>query len=164
VQTYTIHEPPNAPSDRLDRAEELVFVKDGFSWLTAIFPPLGFAQARMWLEVAGYLAGISALSWLLNAAGTPPMWISLIISGLNVYLAFEISSLQRWALDRKGWTAVGTVTGKTLDECERRFFDTWLPGQPVLQTERQAAAASVPAAMTAAASPARSLWPFPRKA
>ena len=28
---FTVHEPPNAPADRLERAEQLVFVKDGFS-------------------------------------------------------------------------------------------------------------------------------------
>ena len=38
--TFTVHEPPNPPADRIDRAESLVFIKDGFSWIAALFAPL----------------------------------------------------------------------------------------------------------------------------
>jgi hypothetical protein len=24
------------------------------------------------------------------------------------------------------------VTGKSIEDCERRFFETWLPGQPII--------------------------------
>lgn len=41
--TYTVHEPPHPSADRVDRADELRFIKDGFSWLTALVPPLGLA-------------------------------------------------------------------------------------------------------------------------
>ena len=34
--TFTVHEPPNPPADRVDRAESLVFIKDGFSWAAAL--------------------------------------------------------------------------------------------------------------------------------
>jgi hypothetical protein len=27
---------------------------------------------------------------------------------------------------------LGAVTGRTLAECERRFFEAWLPAQPIL--------------------------------
>ena len=30
MRTYTVHEQPNPPADRIDRAEKLVFIKDGF--------------------------------------------------------------------------------------------------------------------------------------
>ena len=38
--TFTVHEPPSPPPDRLERAESLVFVKDGFSWTAALFGPV----------------------------------------------------------------------------------------------------------------------------
>ena len=37
--TFTVHEPPNPPADRIERADKLVFVKDGFSWMAALFAP-----------------------------------------------------------------------------------------------------------------------------
>ena len=38
----------------------------------------------------------------------------------------------RWALERRGWRTLGSVSGKTAAECERRFFEAWLPGQPII--------------------------------
>jgi len=36
VVAYTVHEPPNPPADRLDRAERLVFIKDGQEFLPGV--------------------------------------------------------------------------------------------------------------------------------
>jgi hypothetical protein len=130
LATYTVHEPPSPAADRIDRADELTFVRDGFSWPTALFPPLGFASVGLWPWVIGYFLVVGALAGMLAALGMGPMWISLLATALNIYLAFEVSTIQRWTLDRRGWKTVGTVNGKTLDECERRFMESWLPEQP----------------------------------
>src|SRR6185312_2452593 len=127
VVTYTVHEPPNPGSDRVDRGVDLEFVKDGFSWLTAICPPLGFLANGLWLFALAYLVGASLLGWALAAwkLGPQPIgWIFLII---NIYLGFEISTLKRWMLGQSGWQALGVVTGKSIADCERRFFESWLP-------------------------------------
>ena len=34
---------------------------------------------------------------------------------------------------------LGSVSGRTVDECERRFFDGWLPSQPILSARRATA-------------------------
>ena len=47
--------------------------------------------------------------------------------GLNLLIGFEADTLRRWALDRSGWRMLGSVSGRTVAECERRFFDGWLP-------------------------------------
>ena len=36
---------------------------------------------------------------------------------------------------------LGAVSGRNLDECERRFFDGWLPSQPVIAPSSAADAA-----------------------
>ena len=135
MATYTVHEPPVSDSDRVDRAVELAFVKDGFSWLTAIFPPLGFIANGLWLMAVAYLAGVGLLGYVLTVLKVDPNWISLIIFMINLYLAFEISTLRRWMLDQKGWQMLGVVNGRSIAECERRFFESWLPGQPVIQSD-----------------------------
>jgi hypothetical protein len=48
-------------------------------------------------------------------------------------LAFEGDSLRRWALARRGWRMLGASNGRNRAECERRFFEAWLPTQPVIQ-------------------------------
>lgn len=135
MATYTVHEPPVSDSDRVDRAVELAFVKDGFSWLTAIFPPLGFLANGLWLMAIAYLAGTGLLGYVLAQLKVGPDWIGLIIFLLNIYLGFEISTLRRWMLDQKGWRILGVVNGRSIVECERRFFESWLPDQPVIQSD-----------------------------
>lgn len=138
--TYTVHEPPHPSADRVDRADELRFIKDGFSWLTAVLPPLGLALKGLWLPLAAFLAGIAVLGSLLSAAGMPPAWIGLVVTAIAIYLGFEISTIERAMLDRAGWRMLGTVTGRNIAECERRFFESWLPDQPVITVARSGSA------------------------
>ena len=143
MQTYTVHEPPNAGADRIDRAAELRFVKDGFSWVTAAFPPLGFAMSQLWIPLVAYLVLVGGAASALKALGVGEGAISLFILALQIFLGFEHSTLQRWMLERGGWTMLGTVSGKSLAESERRFFEQWLPSQPMIATGNTAPANSV---------------------
>lgn len=139
MATYTVHEPPHPSADRVDRADELRFIKDGFSWLCALAPPLGLAAKGLWIALAAFIAVVCAASALLSAIGLDPSWIALLVSGLGIYLGFETSTLERAMLDRAGWRMVGTVSGRNIDECERRFFESWLPDQPMITVSRSAA-------------------------
>lgn len=144
--TYTVHEPPAPEPDRIDRGSELEFVKDGFSWLTAICPPLGFLANGLWLLAIAYLVGASLLAYVLASLKVDPNWIGLLFLTINIYLGFEIATLKRWMLDQLGWQTLGVVTGKTMAECERRFFESWLPTQPIIAqpTAHGSAASSMP--------------------
>jgi hypothetical protein len=129
--TFTVHEPPSPPADRIDRAESLVFIKDGFSWAAALFAPLWMIAHRLWWPLLGYAALTAAIEVVRAAAGLH-QWLALAALGLNLIVGFEADTLRRWALERRGWRMLGAVTGRTVLDCERRFFDTWLPAQPVL--------------------------------
>lgn len=133
--TYTVHEPPHAGSDRVDRGVDLEFVKDGFSWLTAICPPLGLLANGLWLFTIAYLVGAVLLAWALAALKLGPQMTGFVFLLINIYLGFEVSTLKRWMLERTGWQALGVVTGKSIAECERRFFESWLPEQPIIAAE-----------------------------
>ncbi len=130
--TYTIYEPPNPPADRIDRAERLVFIKDGFSWAAAIFGPFWMLVHRLWWALLGYVV----LSGLLELAGRVTAldrrWLGLAGFAVNLLIGLEADTLRRWALERRGWRMLGAVTGRGLPDCERRFFDAWLPSQPIL--------------------------------
>jgi len=130
--TYTVHEPPNPPADRIDRAERLVFVKDGFSWRAALFAPLWLLAHRLWWPLLGYVALSALFELVRQSAMLDPGWTTLAAAALHLLIGLEGDTLRRWTLDRRGWAALGSVTGKTVDECERRFFDAWLPTQPVI--------------------------------
>jgi hypothetical protein len=156
VVTYTVHEPPVPEADRVDRGAELEFVKDGFSWLTAICPPLGLLANGLWLFAIAYLVLATAVAWALTALKVDPNWIGVLFLMANIFLGFELSSLQRWMLDQMGWTTLGVVTGSSIAECERRFFESWLPGQPIIATS------GAGDGLGSAAAPRRGsrFWPF----
>jgi Protein of unknown function (DUF2628) len=133
--TFTVHEPPDAPGDRLDRAESLVFVKDGFSWFAAAFGPFWMAANRLWLVLIGYLVLTGALQGLFWSLGWDQRPLSIVMAGLGLLVGLEADTLRRWTLQRHGWQMIGSVNGRNSEDCERRFFDNWLPTQPYVQAK-----------------------------
>lgn len=132
VDVYTVHESPAPPADRIDRAEKLVFVKDGFTWSAALFAPLRFLGSGEWAALGAYLGAVTLISGLLSVLGASSQWILLVIVALHVFIGFEASTLKRTLLTWQGWEEVGSVTGRNQSECERRFFESWLPAQPTV--------------------------------
>lgn len=159
--TYTVHEPPDPGSDRVDRGVELEFVKDGFSWLTAICPPIGFLANGLWLFALAYLVGAAALGWALSALKLGPQMTGFVFVLINIYLGLEISTLKRWMLEQTGWQALGVVTGSSIAECERRFFESWLPEQPIIAGE--AGQAGIPIPPSGAVRRGSRFWPFGKR-
>ncbi len=135
MRVYTVHESKDPPSDRLDRAESLRFVRDGFSWGAAIFAPLWLLLRGFWLALLIYVVIVAALGFGANALGISEQIQSLIMLALHILVGFEADTIERWTLQRRGWEMIGTVSGRDVVECERRFFDSWLPDQPLLRPE-----------------------------
>jgi hypothetical protein len=129
MAAFTVHEPPNPTIDRVDRADEIVFVRDGFSWALALIAPLWLVLRGEWLLLAIYLVLAIALTGLLSLLGAPQHWVSLAGFAFGFLFAFEASELRRWLLDLRGWREIAAVSGRNLDEAERRFFDAWLAGE-----------------------------------
>ena len=129
VISVTVHEPPDPPSDRMDRAERLEFVRDGFTYSAAAFAPI-------W-----YLAVLAGLMGLLAALDAAPEMFLLVSSALHLVIGLEAGSIQRWTLSLNGYTMIGAVTGRTQLECERRFIEDWLPNQAVISVSAAGATA-----------------------
>jgi hypothetical protein len=130
--TFTVHEPATPAPDRMDRAESLVFVKEGFTWSAAIFTPVWMIVHRLWWPLVAYILAMGTIEGIRLLDVAPPAWPSLLSLALHILIGFEADTLRRWSLDRRGWTMLGSVSGKNAAECERRFFNQWLPDQPVI--------------------------------
>jgi hypothetical protein len=129
---YTVHEPPAPATDRVERGIELEFVREGFSWFAFLLPPVWLAMHRLWIALGGYVAVAMVVSLILWGIGARPEVDALIALALNLLVGFEAANLKRWTLAQRGWALLGSVAGRSQDECERRFFDAWLPGVPVM--------------------------------
>ena len=135
MRVYTVHEPADPPADRIDRAEALRFVREGFSWAAALFAPLWMIVRGLWLALIVYLVGVVALGLLAVAVGMSDEIRTVVFLALHVLIGFEADQIERWSLARKGWQMIGSVTGQNAVDCERRFMNEWLPGQPMLRPE-----------------------------
>jgi hypothetical protein len=123
---FNVHEPPNVSANRLESAEQLVFVKDGYTLLAALVPPLWLLWKRMWLEFAVYAGATGLLVWLLTSAGATNVSNALLLI-IQIVFGFEAGALYSASLERRGWRYVGTVSGRNAEDAERRFLEAWLP-------------------------------------
>jgi hypothetical protein len=135
LRVYTVHEPADPPADRVDRAEALRFVREGFSWAAALFAPLWMIVRGLWLALVIYVIGVVALSALASATGLSDEIRAVIFLALHVLIGFEADQIERWTLARNGWQMIGSITGENAVDCERRFLDAWLPREPMLRPE-----------------------------
>ncbi len=133
--TYSVHEPSPPSADLVERADRLTFVKEGFAWLAfpwlgALTPVLWLLFHRMWLVLLGFAGLLVVL-----IAGVRVLDLGDLVAGglsfaLSLVLALEANELRRWTLRRRGYAELGTVTGKSRDECEFRFLEAWVEDMP----------------------------------
>ena len=127
MQTYTVHEPRVGPEDIEERAGKLIFVKEGFSAWALLAPAVWLLVNRVWRGLLAYVVLTASLIAGLTAIGAGEqaiMWGGLV---LNLIFAFEARDMYRRSLERRGYALTGVVSGRNLDECERRFLEEWLP-------------------------------------
>ncbi|MGH1352730.1 MAG: DUF2628 domain-containing protein [Methyloligellaceae bacterium] len=127
MKYYTVHQPPVPQQDRLDQADELIFVKDGFAWLAFYLPPVWMLINRLWLEFVVYI--IAIIGWVQFSAslGMEEPFTTLSAIVISLALGFEGNNLIRWKLNRQDYRQLGTVSGVSQDECELKFFTYWSP-------------------------------------
>ena len=162
MRVYTVHEPADPPADRIDRAEALRFVREGFSWTAALFAPFWMIARGLWLALIIYLVGMVALGLLVSAIGLSEEIRAVLFVALHVLIGFEADQIERWTLVRNGWQMIGSITGESALDCERRFLDAWLPDQPMLRPETLSAShftGSGDAALGVRGAPRRSGFP-----
>ena len=116
MATYVVMEPPG----RSEKADATAFVRDGFTWLGLLVPPLWFAWHRLWIEAALTFVVMGLLSMLgqklgLGLAGS---LLSLLVS---LYVGLEGQGLRIAALRRRGWQEWGAVEAGWLDDADTRY-------------------------------------------
>ena len=130
--TYTVHERQGDTGEIAERADRIIFVKEGFAWLALLMPALWLLYHRLWLALIGFIAMIIALQAILTAAqiaNDVSGWAILAVSAMFALLANDV---RRWTLDMRGFRLVEPVSGRDLEECEHRFFTDWLAAQGAL--------------------------------
>ena len=127
MQTYTVHEPYPIADTLDERAARLVFIKEGFAFWAFVAPVVWLLLNRLWLMLLLFVIATVGVVTLVTVAGgnaTAAGWATFM---LNLIFGFEARNIRRGFLARKGYELVGVVTGRDLEDAERRFLSEWLP-------------------------------------
>jgi hypothetical protein len=125
---YTVHLPPDAISAE-EVAEKAVFVKEGFAIFGFAFTGLWLLIQRLWLHAIAYAALFGFVTFAFWQLGLPRLAFGGITALMALLIGLEGHEWMRRKYNRLGWTHAGTVSGPSLDECERRFFKDWVEGR-----------------------------------
>ena len=127
---FTAHRRPGGADDEPD----LVLVKEGVCWPALFVPLLWLLWHRLWLGLAGYLAGavlLAGLAYLLALAVPGQLLLAALYALLTAGAA---NDLRRWALARSGYRLEAIVAAAGLVAAERRlfrsaWFERWRAGR-----------------------------------
>ena len=146
LQSYSVHETSRPAADRVDRAEALQFVKDGFLRQVFILPPAWLARHGIWFGVLAYVVAAGAIVAIAAQLALPGIITTLAFLALHLIFASEADEMLRAHLAARGWATVGHITGTGRLDCERRFYDLWLPSVPMSQSLQPSTPNAPPAA------------------
>jgi len=158
MAVFVVMEPPGASGT--EAAAGAVLVRDAFSFLAFLLPPLWLLWHRLWIEAALAFAAGVALTALGETAGLgfTGAALSLLVS---LYVGLEGATLRLNALSRRGWREWGVVEAASLDEAEMRYCAGEEPGLP--GDARPAASPSPLPGRPPASGPALGLFSYPGK-
>ncbi|SJM28466.1 DUF2628 domain-containing protein [Mesorhizobium delmotii] len=113
---YVVMEPPG----RGEKPDTTAFVRDGFSWLGFLVPPLWLLWHRLWIEAALAFVTMAFFSMLAEglSLGLAGPLLSLLVS---LYVGLEGQALRIAALRRRGWLEWGVVAADRLDDADTRY-------------------------------------------
>lgn len=116
MASFVMVQPPAANGE----ADLPIAVRDGFSLLAFIAPPLWLAWNRLWVEAAVALAALVALNAIGVQFGTGGM-ASLLSLLVALWVGFEGAAMRMAGLRRRGFAEVGAVWADNRDDAELRF-------------------------------------------
>lgn len=117
MASYVYLTPPGAaPQD-----ERTLVLRDGFSILTFLVPPVWFAFHRLWFE-AGLSLALLVLAGLLSGSSIGEAAGPALSLAVSLFCGLEGRALRIAALERQGFTLDSVVEAANRDEADEIYF------------------------------------------
>jgi hypothetical protein len=156
MASYVVMEPPGV--GEREPSDGALFIRDGFSIVAFLVPPLWLLWRRLWIEAALAFAlgiGVAALGEAAGLGFTASV-LSLLVS---IYVGLEGAALRLAALRRRGWTDRAYIAARNRNEAEIRYFSAgWPEPSAPIDFQRPVVGPRVP---TRPAGPALGLFGYP---
>ncbi|QIB34017.1 DUF2628 domain-containing protein [Ancylobacter pratisalsi] len=145
---WTVFEPADTEATTQLWAQEIVFLREGFSWSALFLAPLVLLFHRLWLGFLAYLLIQAALVGTVFALDVDSDALVLLCL-THLAVALMLPDLRRGKLALAGFEEAGVVVARRLEEAEQRYFEARLIGGLVTprdtgrQPRREAVASSL---------------------
>lgn len=128
--TYTAHSKADPLMlDHINNGQDVVFIKDGFSWLALVIPFFWLLWHRLWIPLAGYLSAVILIvvaGYLLSMPDGLTGSIGLLA---NFFVGLEGNNFRRRAMAKRGYDEVADIVAESGEEASYRFFAAQLSDQ-----------------------------------
>jgi hypothetical protein len=118
MAVYRIYE-----NDTRASGDDVVFVRDGFTWSATIFGPLWLIRHGLWLWLIAYAALIALIIGGLRWAGASDGIAFVVLLLVAILIGLEASTLRHAGLRLRGYREAGVIVADDFDAAERRYFD-----------------------------------------
>ena len=102
--------------------EDIVFVKDGFSWPAFFFTFIWALWHRLWLFALIVVAGGTAVGMISEFLDLDPLTDSVLGLAWAVLVGYEANDARRRGLAARDYDLEDIVLGQNLTQAEHRFF------------------------------------------
>lgn len=119
MRVYTFFQKPGDTS-----LEAVVAVPERFSIAAFLLGFLWALYRRLWLAAIMIFGVQLAVPGAVEMLGVEPAVGSVALIVFAIYVGCSANDWRREKLERQGYAMVGIAIGRTLEEAERRFFDS----------------------------------------
>jgi hypothetical protein len=110
--------------------DDVVFVKDAFSWGAFLFSVFWCLWHRMWIAAAALLIVLGIISLAAGLSGAGELVESLATLAVALIFGLEASEMRRLSLLHGGYREAAFISGSNIEEAEIRYFASAGTGNP----------------------------------
>ncbi len=124
IRIYTVHTKLlSSPPQATDHDDEVVLVREGFSWPACVLAGLWACWHRMWRHAA-FLFGVAAgLIVFFDWMAVPPAPRLAVLLGYFLLVGFQANDWRRGDLARRGFDLTAVVAAPDGDAAALRFLE-----------------------------------------
>ncbi len=101
---------------------DYIFIKEGYSLWAGLFGPFWLFMKAMWVEAGVMMGGLIFILTIFGLLGFHGSALFGALMFSNLVFGLFARDLVRRHYERKGYQLTDVVNGKSLDECECRYF------------------------------------------
>jgi hypothetical protein len=129
MRIYTLHK-------LKDPSQEVVSVKEGFSWLAFLFSPVWALSHSLWFWAFGFVVGHVFLHWVVVELGWHLFGQSFVYLALAIIIGWIANDLRRCNLSKRGFEERAVLLAENKEHAAELYIMGYLKNIPAVSHNR----------------------------